>query len=54
MAKEKGRNRVQLYHPKDTELALRHGEMEWVGRIQDALTAGRFVLYTQRDRRRSA
>ena len=48
MAKEKGRNRVQLYHPKDTELALRHGEMEWVGRIQDALTAGRFVLYTQR------
>jgi len=47
MAKEKGRNRVQLYHPKDTELALRHGEMEWVGRIQDALTAGRFVLYTQ-------
>jgi diguanylate cyclase (GGDEF)-like protein/PAS domain S-box-containing protein len=48
MAKEKGRNRVQLYHPKDTELALRHGEMEWVGRIQDALTADRFVLYTQR------
>ena len=48
MAKEKGRNRVQIYHPKDTELALRHGEMEWVGRIQDALTAGRFVLYTQR------
>ena len=47
MAKEKGRNRVQLYHPKDTELAMRHGEMEWVGRIQDALTAGRFVLYTQ-------
>ncbi len=47
MAKEKGRNRVQLYHPKDTELALRHGEMEWVGRIQDALTDGRFVLHTQ-------
>ena len=47
MAKEKGRNRVQLYHPKDTELALRHGEMEWVGRIQDALTAGRFCLYSQ-------
>ncbi len=48
MAKEKGRNRVQLYHPKDTELALRHGEMEWVGRIQDALSSGRFCLYTQR------
>ncbi len=48
MAKEKGRNRVQLYHPKDTELAMRHGEMEWVGRIQDALSTGRFCLYTQR------
>jgi len=47
MAKEKGRNRVQLYHPKDTELATRHGEMEWVVRIQDALTAGRFALYSQ-------
>ncbi len=47
MAKERGRNRVQVYHPKDTELATRHGEMEWVGRIQDALTAGRFCLYTQ-------
>jgi EAL domain-containing protein (putative c-di-GMP-specific phosphodiesterase class I) len=47
MAKEKGRNRVQLYHPKDTEMALRHGEMEWVGRIQDALAAGRFVLHSQ-------
>jgi len=47
MAKEKGRNRVQLYHPKDTDIAVRHGEMEWVGRIQEALTAGRFCLYSQ-------
>jgi diguanylate cyclase (GGDEF)-like protein/PAS domain S-box-containing protein len=47
MAKEKGRNRVQVYHPKDTEIAVRHGEMEWVGRIQDALSAGRFCLYAQ-------
>jgi diguanylate cyclase (GGDEF)-like protein/PAS domain S-box-containing protein len=48
MAKEKGRNRVQLYHRKDSELAVRHGEMEWVARIHAALDAERFCLYSQR------
>lgn len=48
MAKEKGRNRVQLYHAKDSELAIRHGEMEWVARIHGALDADRFRLFCQR------
>lgn len=47
MAKEKGRNRVQIYHPKDYELSMRQGEMEWVGRIHRALDEGRFRLYSQ-------
>jgi len=47
MAKEKGRNRVHVYHPKDTELAVRHGEMEWVTRLQGALKANRFCLFAQ-------
>jgi diguanylate cyclase (GGDEF)-like protein/PAS domain S-box-containing protein len=47
MAKDKGRNRVQLYHPDDSELSMRHGEMEWVGRIQKALDEDRFCLYSQ-------
>ena len=47
MAKEKGRNRVQVYHPDDSELTLRQGEMEWVGRLQRALDDNRFVLYSQ-------
>jgi EAL domain-containing protein (putative c-di-GMP-specific phosphodiesterase class I) len=47
MAKEKGRNRVQLYHPDDRELTVRQGEMEWVGRLQRALDENRFVLYSQ-------
>jgi len=47
MAKEKGRNRVQVYHPDDSELTLRQGEMEWVGRLQRALDDDRFVLYSQ-------
>lgn len=48
MAKEKGRNRVQLYHRKDSDLAVRHGEMEWVARLHAALDSGRFRLYSQR------
>ena len=47
IAKDKGRNRVQVYRRGDTELSMRQGEMEWVGRIQKALDQDRFVLYTQ-------
>jgi len=47
MAKEKGRNRVHVYHRNDSELRGRKGEMEWVGRIQQALEENRFRLYSQ-------
>ncbi|MEO8629665.1 MAG: EAL domain-containing protein [Betaproteobacteria bacterium] len=47
MAKEKGRNRVHIYHRNDMELSTRHGEMEWVGRIRNALDQDRFCLYAQ-------
>jgi diguanylate cyclase (GGDEF)-like protein len=47
MAKEKGRNRVQVYHAGDRELSTRQGEMEWIGRLQKALEEDRFVLYAQ-------
>jgi diguanylate cyclase (GGDEF)-like protein/PAS domain S-box-containing protein len=47
MAKDKGRNRVQLYRREDSEVSMRHGEMEWVVRIQKALEEDRFVLYAQ-------
>ncbi len=46
-AKEKGRNRVQVYEPGDAELARRHGEMQWVSRIRRAIEEGRFVLFAQ-------
>jgi diguanylate cyclase (GGDEF)-like protein len=48
MAKDKGRNRVQLYRPHDSEISLRRGEMGWVSRMQRALEEDRFILYTQR------
>jgi diguanylate cyclase (GGDEF)-like protein/PAS domain S-box-containing protein len=47
IAKDKGRNRVQLYHREDSDLTMRHGEMEWVSRIHKALEEDRFCLYAQ-------
>ena len=47
-AKEKGRNRIQVYTAADEELARRSGEMGWIARIQKALDESRFVLYSQR------
>ncbi|QYY32380.1 EAL domain-containing protein [Cupriavidus pinatubonensis] len=47
VAKENGRNRVQVYHPQDSVVQARHGEMEWVSRVHAALAAGRFCLYEQ-------
>lgn len=46
-AKEGGRNRVQVYRPHYSEIALRKGEMEWFARLQLALDEDRFVLFTQ-------
>ncbi len=46
-AKEQGRNRVHLYQSDDHDLAQRHGEMQWVPRIQEALANSRFSLYYQ-------
>ncbi len=47
LAKDLGRNRIHAYHPDDTELAVRHGEMQWVGRISQALDEDRFCLFAQ-------
>ncbi|BAK78348.1 diguanylate cyclase/phosphodiesterase with PAS sensor(s) [Pseudogulbenkiania sp. NH8B] len=47
MAKEKGRNRAQLYVADDAELTVRYGEMEWVQRLHRALEDDRFRLYAQ-------
>jgi diguanylate cyclase (GGDEF)-like protein/PAS domain S-box-containing protein len=47
MAKEKGRNRVNVYRADDSEVSSRQGEMEWVARIQRALDEERFRLFSQ-------
>ncbi len=48
IAKERGRNRVHLSAVDDQAIEQRKGEMNWVGRIHEALREQRFVLYTQR------
>ncbi len=47
VAKDSGRNRVHVYTLHDADLARRHGEMQWVSRIQFALEHDRFELYAQ-------
>lgn len=47
MAKEKGRNRVHLYAPDDSDMVERAGEMGWVQRLHRALERDRFQLYAQ-------
>src|ERR1700677_311417 len=47
MAKEKGSNRIQVYHPSDSELLQRVGEMGWVQRIRNGLEQQRFCLFAQ-------
>ena len=47
MAKEKGRNRVQAYHPSDSDLVQRVGEMGWVQKIRNGLDEQRFCLFAQ-------
>lgn len=46
-AKDRGRNRIYVYRPNDSEVAQRRGEMQWVSRITQALDNGRLRLYYQ-------
>jgi diguanylate cyclase (GGDEF)-like protein len=48
LAKEKGRNRVQMYHTSDAELIRQQRDMDWAARLRDCLEQGRIQLYGQR------
>ncbi|MDH3831088.1 MAG: diguanylate cyclase, partial [Gammaproteobacteria bacterium] len=47
IAKEDGRNQVQIAHMGDRRLQQRHGEMQWVSRLTRALEEDQFTLYFQ-------
>lgn len=46
-AKDRGRDAIQVYQRDDLELNRRRGEMDWVGRIDDALDGNHFELWRQ-------
>ena len=47
LAKENGRNRIQVYTDEDDKLLMQQREMHWVSRINHALEDNRFQLYFQ-------
>ncbi len=47
LAKDNGRNRVQIYHPDDKQVQVRHSEMQWVERLNAALDENRFAVVAQ-------
>ncbi len=46
-AKDKGRNRIQIYRDNDSEVLHRRGEMQWLNLTSQALRDNRFVLHRQ-------
>ena len=47
LAKDMGRNRMQIFRHEDAELTSRSGQMQWVSRITRAIEQNRFRLYKQ-------
>ncbi|VAW78264.1 diguanylate cyclase/phosphodiesterase (GGDEF & EAL domains) with PAS/PAC sensor(s) [hydrothermal vent metagenome] len=48
VAKDHGRNRIQLYSKDDDSMVKRYSEMNWVSRIKHALENDSFVLHRQK------
>ena len=47
LAKESGRNRIQVFTEEDDKLLTQQREMHWISRINHALEENRFQLYFQ-------
>jgi diguanylate cyclase (GGDEF)-like protein len=46
-AKEEGRDCIKVFEEDNTTLVRRSEEIEWIGRVQEALRDDKFVLYCQ-------
>ena len=46
-AKDEGRDRIQVFRKDNTTLIRRSEEIEWIGRVQQALREDRFTLHCQ-------
>jgi diguanylate cyclase (GGDEF)-like protein len=47
VAKDRGRNCIHIYQADDIALAQRHGEMQWVHRLNRGLENDKFRIYSQ-------
>ena len=47
IAKESGRNRVQVWQDSTAALRIRQGEVHWAGRLEQALDEDRLTLFAQ-------
>jgi diguanylate cyclase (GGDEF)-like protein/PAS domain S-box-containing protein len=47
LAKERGRDRLQVYDARDREIGLRSGGLQWISRIEEALAHDGLTLYCQ-------
>ncbi|MGI9234197.1 MAG: putative bifunctional diguanylate cyclase/phosphodiesterase [Woeseiaceae bacterium] len=46
-AKDNGKDRIEIFEEDNTTLVRRSEEIEWIGRVQEALRDDQFVLYCQ-------
>lgn len=47
ISKEEGGNKITVFQPQDTKFRRRRGDMEWIGKINQAVEENRFLLYYQ-------
>jgi diguanylate cyclase (GGDEF)-like protein/PAS domain S-box-containing protein len=47
IAKEEGGNRINVFQRTDEKFVIRRGQMEWIGKINEALEKNRFRLWYQ-------
>jgi diguanylate cyclase (GGDEF)-like protein/PAS domain S-box-containing protein len=47
IAKSKGRDQIHVFQPDDLESSRWRGDVQWAGRLQEALDEERFVLFGQ-------
>jgi len=47
LAKDKGRDRIQVNHPDDADMHQQHKDMDWATRLKEAMREDRIILYAQ-------
>ncbi|MGV6853139.1 MAG: EAL domain-containing protein [bacterium] len=47
-AKDAGRNRIHVFEPDDEQLVKRSSEMQWAGKVTDAIDHEKFVIFWQK------